>query len=105
MDNKLVILPARFNSYLQHRHTGFSADNYAKPIEVTACGHQVLKGRTQTKVNLGGWWVPGPDNPAQYGRHYGDEYLKHVPHVTSSRTAYGVTQPKFPRYYLKILFF
>ncbi|CBY14623.1 unnamed protein product [Oikopleura dioica] len=82
---------------LHHKKTGFSTDNYAKPIEETACGHQVLKGRTQTKVNLGGWWVPGPDNPGQYGRHYGDEYLKHVPHVTSSKTAYGATQPRFPR--------
>ena len=84
-------------STVTHKATGIVMDNYGKPPSVLFCGKQERRGRKPTKVFHGGFWIPGPDNPGKYGRTYGDEILRHVLHVVSSKTAYANLIPKFQR--------
>ena len=79
---------------IRHNTTDFTMDNYAKSSNFQ-CGHQKEKGRVETKINIDGVWVPGPDNPGKYGRTYGNEILRHVLHVKSSKTAYNNIKASF----------
>ena len=79
---------------IRHNTTDFTMDNYAKSSNFQ-CGHQREKGRVETKIKLDGIWLPGPDNPGKYGRTYGNEILRHVLHVKSSKTAYNDLKASF----------
>ena len=83
---------------VSHDDTGYTIDNYAKAPSKLLCGKQARTGRPRTMINIDGRWLPGPDNPGQYGRIYGDEILQHVLHVVSSKHAYGSITAEFKRY-------
>ena len=81
---------------IKHPVSQFTMDFNAIGLSNLLCGHQSAdSNRISTKILLDGIWVSAPDNPGSYARLYGDEYLRHVPWVSSTTNIYSDKVAKF----------
>ena len=81
---------------VKHPASKFTMDHNAIGLSNLMCGHQSADhNRTNTKMLLDGIWVSAPDNPGSHARLYGDEYLRHVPWVSSANSIYSNKVAKF----------